>query len=273
MGERLAGKVAIVTGSTRGIGRACALRFAEHGAKVVVTGRSEVEGAAVEREIRAFGGDARYVRTDLGDEEQVRAMVAAAVDTYGALTTLVNNAAPTDLMGPGRLDRRITEITDEGWDQILRVGLTAVMWCCRHAIPRMVESGGGSIVNISSAASILGTPGLTAYTAMKGAVNTLTRSVAVEYAGEGIRSNCIVSGMVLTSDGAWKMMEDPVVGGATRAMHLTRLGVPDDIAYAALYLASDESAFVTGALIPVDGGVTCRMPVPDISAAAIDLDG
>jgi 3-oxoacyl-[acyl-carrier protein] reductase len=135
----------------------------------------------------------------------------------------------------------------------------------------MIAAGGGSIVNISSAASILGTPGLDTYTATKGALNTLTRSIAVEYAAGGVRSNCIVSGMVLTSPGAFTLMEDPVIGGATRAMHLTRLGIPDDIAYAALWLASDEAAFVTGAIIPVDGGVTCRMPVPDISAADIDL--
>jgi 3-oxoacyl-[acyl-carrier protein] reductase len=135
----------------------------------------------------------------------------------------------------------------------------------------MVKAGGGAIVNISSAASILGTPGLDTYTMAKGALNTLTRSMAVEYAPDNIRSNCIVSGMVLSSWGAHKMMEDEHIGGATKAMHLTRLGIPDDIAYAAIYLSSDESAFVTGALIPVDGGVTCRMPVPDISAANIDI--
>ena len=133
-------------------------------------------------------------------------------------------------------------------------------------------TGGGALVNISSAASILGTPGLDTYTAAKGALNALTRSLAVEYASDNIRVNCIVSGMVLTSEGAWKMMEDPVIGGATKAMHLTRLGMPDDIANAALFLASDEAAFVTGAVIPVDGGVTARMPVPDISAADLSLD-
>ncbi len=268
---RLGGKVAIITGSTRGIGRACAIRFAEQGAKVIVTGRNADDGVAVEREIRAAGGDATFVRTDLASEDDVVAMVRAAVDTYGALTTLVNNAAPTELMGPGRLDRRVTELTNEGWDSIMLVGLKAVFWCCKHAIPEMARAGGGAIVNISSAASILGTPGLDTYTAIKGALNTLTRSIAVEYAPDGVRSNCIVSGMVLTSPGAFAMMDDPVIGGATKAMHLTRLGIPDDIAYAALWLASDEAAFVTGAMIPVDGGVTCRMPVPDISAADIDL--
>jgi 3-oxoacyl-[acyl-carrier protein] reductase len=268
---RLAGKVAIVTGSTRGIGRACALRFAEQGASVIVTGRSDDDGTAVEREIRDAGGEATFVHTDLANENDVIAMVHTTVDTYGSLSILVNNAAPTELMGPGRLDRRVTELTNDAWDSIMLVGLKAVVWCCKHAIPEMARAGGGAIVNISSAASILGTPGLDTYTAMKGALNTLTRSIAVEYAPDNIRSNCIVSGMVLTSPGAFALMDDPAIGGATRAMHLTRLGVPDDIAYAALWLVSDEAAFVTGALIPVDGGVTCRMPVPDISAADIDL--
>lgn len=273
---RLNGKVVIVTGSTRGIGRATAVRFAEEGAAVVVTGRTEDAGREVEAEIRDAGGEATYVRTDLAKEADVVGAVRAAIDTYGKLTTLVNNAAPTELMGPGRQDRRVTELENNAWDAIMLVALKAVVWACKHAIPEMAKAGadaGSSIVNISSAASMLGTPGLDTYTAAKGALNTLTRSMAVEYAADGIRSNCIVSGMVLTSEGAHKMMEDPVIGGATRAMHLTRLGLPDDIANAALFLASDEAAFITGAVIPVDGGVTARMPVPDISAADIDLGG
>lgn len=271
-GTRLAGKVAIVTGSTRGIGRATARRFAEEGARVVVTGRSRDDGRAVEATIRAAGGEAVFVPTDLAREDDVVAMVQAAIDHYGMLTTLVNNAAPTELMGPGRLDRRVTELENDAWDSIMLVGLKAVVWCCKHAIPRIADAGGGAIVNVSSAASLLGTPGLDTYTASKGALNALTRSLAVEYAGDGIRANCIASGMVLSSEGAWKLMEDPAIGGPTRAMHLTRLGTPEDIANAALFLASDEAGFVTGAVIPVDGGVTARMPVPDISAADVALD-
>jgi NAD(P)-dependent dehydrogenase (short-subunit alcohol dehydrogenase family) len=264
--------VAIVTGSTRGIGRATAIRFAQEGASVIVTGRTESDGREVEKEILDGGGRATFVPTDLANEDDVRAMVRAAVDQYGLLTTLVNNAAPTELMGPGRLDRRVTELENEAWDSIMLVALKAVVWACKYSIPEMIKAGGGALVNISSAASMLGTPGLDTYTAAKGALNTLTRSMAVEYAADNIRSNCIVSGMVLTSEGAHKMMEDPVIGGATRAMHLTRLGVPEDIANAALFLASEEAAFITGAVIPVDGGVTARMPVPDISAADIQLD-
>jgi NAD(P)-dependent dehydrogenase (short-subunit alcohol dehydrogenase family) len=273
MSGRMSDKVAIVTGSTRGIGRATAVRFAEEGAQVVVTGRTEDAGREAEQEIHDAGGEATFVRTDLANEDDVIAMIATAVERYGKVTTLVNNAAPTELMGPGRLDRRVTELENDAWDSIMLVALKAVVWACKYAIPEMAKAGGGAIVNISSAASLLGTPGLDTYTAAKGALNTLTRSMAVEYAPDNIRSNCIVSGMVLTSEGAFKMMEDPVIGGATKAMHLTRLGLPIDIANAALFLASDESAFVTGAVIPVDGGVTARMPVPDISAADLDLGG
>ena len=268
---RLEGKVALVSGSTRGIGRATAMRFAAEGAQVVVTGRSGDAGRGVERTIRDAGGEATYVATDLANEADVTGAVRATVERYGQLTTLVNNAAPTELMGPGRLDRRVTELTNDAWDAIMLVGLKAVVWMCKYAIPEIVRAGGGAIVNISSAASILGTPGLDTYTALKGALNTLTRSMAVEYAAEHVRCNGIVSGMVLSSEGAVKLMDDPTIGGATRAMHLTRLGRPDDIANAALFLASDEAAFITGALLPVDGGVTCRMPVPDLSAADIDL--
>ena len=239
---------------------------------MIVTGRTEDSGREIEAKIREAGGDATYVPTDLAKEEDVVAAVRAAVDTYGKLTILVNNAAPTELMGPGRLDRRVTELTNEGWDSIMLVALKAVIWACKYSIPEIAKAGGGAVVNISSAASLLGTAGLDTYTAAKGALNTLTRSMAVEYAPDGVRVNCIVSGMVLTSEGAFKMMDDPVIGGATKAMHLTRLGLPDDIANAALFLASDEAAFVTGAILPVDGGVTARMPVPDISAADIQLD-
>jgi meso-butanediol dehydrogenase / (S,S)-butanediol dehydrogenase / diacetyl reductase len=269
--DRMTGKVALVTGSTRGIGRATAIRFAAEGASVIITGRTIDAGQAVEAEIRDAGGEATFVPTDLSNEDDVIAMVRAAVDSYGSLTTLVNNAAPTELMGPGRADSRVTELENEAWDSIMLVALKAVVWACKYSIPEMAKAGGGSIVNISSAASLLGTPGLDTYTAAKGALNTLTRSIAVEYAPDNVRSNCIVAGMVLTSEGAFTLMEDPIIGGATRAMHLTRLGLPDDIANAALFLASDEAAFVTGAILPVDGGVTARMPVPDLSAADIDL--
>jgi NAD(P)-dependent dehydrogenase (short-subunit alcohol dehydrogenase family) len=185
---------------------------------------------------------------------------------------LVNNAAPTDLVGPGRGDRSLGEITDDAWDAIMTVALKQIVWCTRHAVPHLAQSDGAAIVNISSAAAMRGVPGIDAYTAAKGAVNALTRSLAVELAGSGVRVNTIVCGMVLTSDGAFKMMDHPVIGPATRALHLTRLGLPEDIANVALFLASDEAAFVTGVNLPADGGALAKMAVPDISAADLQLD-
>lgn len=273
MAGRMDGKVALVTGSTRGIGRAIAAGFAAERCAVGVVGRTVEAGEETVAAIRDAGGAACYVRADLSREADVARAVAEVVDTFGSLTTLVNNAAPTELMGPGRLDRSVAEVTDEAWDAIMTVALKAVVWACRHAIPHLAAAPGASILNISSAASALGVPGLDTYTAAKGAMNALTRSMAVELAPQGIRVNCILPGMVLTSPGAFAMMDDPVLGPATRAIHLTRLGVPADIAHAATYLCSDEAGFVTGVLLPVDGGVTAKMNVPDISALDIPLDG
>jgi NAD(P)-dependent dehydrogenase (short-subunit alcohol dehydrogenase family) len=270
--KRLDGKVALITGSTRGIGRAIAERFAAEGARVVVTGRTEAAGREVEGAIRAAGGEATYVHSDLSREDDVARAVSVAAERYGGLTTLVNNVAPTDLVGPGRGDRSLAEITDESWDEIMTVALKQLVWCARHAVPHLAAGSGASIVNISSAASMRGTPGIDAYTAAKGAINALTRSLAVELASQEIRVNTIVCGMVLTSEGAYKMMEHPVIGPATRALHLTRLGLPDDIANVALFLASDEAAYVTGVNLPADGGLLAKMAVPDISAADLQLD-
>jgi NAD(P)-dependent dehydrogenase (short-subunit alcohol dehydrogenase family) len=271
-GGRLDGKVALVTGSTRGIGEAIARRFAAEGAGVLITGRTQAAGRRLQEEIEREGGQALYVPTDLAHEDQIARAVRAAVERFGRLTTLVNNAAPTELMGPGRTDRSLAEISDAAWDAILRVGLKALVWTSRHAIPHIAQAGGGSVVNVSSAAGTLGVGGLDAYTATKGAIDALTRSMAVEFAPRGIRVNCIAPGMVLTSPGAWKMMEHPLLGPATRALHLTRLGRPEDVAAAAAFLASDDAAFITGVHLPVDGGATARMNVPDISALDLELD-
>jgi NAD(P)-dependent dehydrogenase (short-subunit alcohol dehydrogenase family) len=271
MEGRLDGKVALITGSTRGIGRAIAERFAREGAAVVITGRTESTGREVEARIRAAGGAAEYVPTDVTREADIARAVQTAIDRYGSLTTLVNNAAPTDLVGPGRGDRALAEIADDAWDSIMTGALKQLVWCARHAVPHLLHAEGAAIVNISSAASMLGTPGIDAYTAAKGAMNALTRSLAVELA-PGVRVNSIVCGMVLTSEGAFKMMDHPVIGPATRALHLTRLGLPEDIANVALFLTSDEAAFVTGVNLPADGGVLAKMAVPDISATDLRLD-
>ena len=267
--SRLVGHVALVTGSTKGIGRATAQRFAAEGAGVVVTGRSADLGASVAAGINDAGGDAIYAPVDLNREADIEAAVRASLEHFGKLSILVNNAGPLDLVGPGRGDRALHEIADSDWDEIMTVGLKQLMWCARHVVPAIIAAGGGSIVNISSAASLQGVGGIDAYTASKGAINSLTRSMAVELAASNIRVNSIASGMVLTNKSAIRMMEHPILGPATKALHLTGLGQPEDIAAVALFLASDEARFVTGHNLVADGGATAKMAIPDISALTV----
>ena len=241
---RLDGKVAFISGSTRGIGRTTAEIFAAEGAQVVVSGRSVDKGEKTAARIREAGGDATFVPLDVTDEDSVRAAIAATVERYGTLTTLVNNAATTDVVNENM--KPLTEYTTEEWNHILTGTLTGnVFWACKYGIPHLVEAGGGSIVNISSGAAIFGAAGLSAYSAAKGGMNALTRSIAVDYAAQQIRCNVIVVGRVVSHS----RDRGPHVPGL-----LLRVGQPSDIAYAALWLAADESAFVTGSEIVVDGG-------------------
>jgi NAD(P)-dependent dehydrogenase (short-subunit alcohol dehydrogenase family) len=250
MTGRLAGEVALVTGSTRGIGRAVATRFAAEGARVVVTGRDEARGAAVVEQITAAGGTATFVTADLSDPGAPDWLVGATLDAFGGLTVLVNNAVASDA---GR-DAPIGDIDPQTWTRLLAVDLTAAAMLCRAAIRPMRAAGRGSIVNVSSRAADRGTPGRAAYAASKGALNALTRSIAVDYAAAGVRCNAISPGYVLND------VRDADISDADRsrreAMHLTRLATADDIAWAAVWLASRESEVVTGIVLPVDGGST-----------------
>jgi NAD(P)-dependent dehydrogenase (short-subunit alcohol dehydrogenase family) len=244
---RLAGERALITGSTSGIGRAIAQRFAEQGAAVCVTGRDRVRGDEVVAQIDAEGGVAHFVPADLHDEDACTALVASAAERLGGLSILVNNAA-----GGDGGDGPVGSITTDAWNAILTVNLTAPMWLTRAAIEHLLAADHGSIVNISSRQAERASRGFAAYVASKGGLNALTRSVAVDYADRNIRCNTISPGYVLND------RRDAEIDGARRAryegMHLTRLGVADDIAYAAVYLASRESDFVTGLNLQVDGG-------------------
>jgi NAD(P)-dependent dehydrogenase (short-subunit alcohol dehydrogenase family) len=240
----LAGEVAIVTGSTAGLGVEVARRFAAEGASVVITGRSAERGEAVAASI---DGEAAFVAADLSSEAAASALVGAAVERYGSLTVLVNNAVYVDEGGGSVLD-----VDTAAWDRAFRVNVTAPMWLCRAAIPHLRAAGHGSIVNVSSRAAERASRGMAAYVASKGALNALTRSVAVDFAADAIRCNTISPGYVLNDRRDATITDDQ---RATReAMHLLGLGAADDVAWLAVYLASSESRWLTGVNVPLDGG-------------------
>ena len=249
---RLDGKVALVSGGARGQGATEAKLFAHEGAKVVVGDILDAEGRQVEAAIRAAGGEATYVHLDVTNEDSWRAAVDTAEKSFGTLTILVNNA--------GILNRKsIEETTEDDLDLILAVNVKGVFLGTKHAIPAMRRAGGGSIINISSIAGLVGSlHGSPSYTATKGGVRLFTKSTAVQHAQDHIRCNSIHPGPIATP-----MIQDSLDDPAQRAMRLARIplgriGTVDDIAYGALYLASDESSFVTGAELVIDGGVTAQ---------------
>jgi len=239
--------VAIVSGSTRGIGRSIAEMFAREGASVAVTGRTVDRGEKVVAGIRDAGGDAAFFPLDVTDEASVAAVMDGVAARFGKLDVLVNNAAPTDAVST--LVKPLVDYTTDEWNRILLGTLTGnVFWACKYGIPHLIAAGGGSIINVSSGQSIVGLSGFAAYSAAKGGINSITRTLAVENAPYNIRVNTIIVGRVISHS------KDTGVGVGPG--HLTRLGVPNDIAYCATWLASDESAFVTGSLVTADGGFT-----------------
>ena len=246
---RLAGEVVLVTGSTSGIGKHVALACAREGAKVAVHGRDRERGAAVAHTITAAGGTATFVAADLADERECTRLVDTVAAALGGLTVLVNNAAA----GSGGRSP-VGDLDTALWERVLRVNLTSPAWLCRAAIPHMRAAGHGSIVNVSSRQAERASAGLAPYVASKGGLNALTRSIAVDYARDNIRCNAISVGYVVNERRDAGMT--PERRRELEAMHLTRLGTPDDVAHAVVYLASREAEFVTGALLPVDGGAT-----------------
>ena len=246
--QRLAGETAIITGATSGLGKALALRFAEEGAQVVVAGRNAERGQAVCQAIVEVGGEAIFAEVDLASDTCGEELVGQAVGQFGKLTVLVNNAV--DLGGDGP----VTENSAETWDRIMRVNVVAVGLLCRAAIPEMRLAGRGSILNISSRTAERASPKLAAYTAAKGALNSLTRSVALDYAHGGIRCNTIQLGYVLHE--SRDANNTPQRQAEIEAMGLTRPATADDVCHACVYLASREAEVVTGITLNVDSGST-----------------
>lgn len=245
---RLKDKITIVTGAASGIGRATAERFALEGATVVVADINDQGGQETVQSIRQRGGEAYFIHTDVSDASQVKAMVATTVNRYGQLNVIMNNAAcyqPT---------HGLVDTTEEDWNQIINVTLKGVFLGCKYAIPEMIKNGGGTVINVGSIGSILAFPIQAAYLAAKGGVLGLTRSVAIDYAPHGIRANAILPGPIDTAAfDALRDRPDVIEQGVSRTL-FKRLGQPQEIAPAAAFLASDESSYMTGTFILIDGG-------------------
>ena len=249
---RMDGKVALISGGARGQGAAEARLFAQEGAKVVIGDLLDVDGMRVAAEIAELGGEAVYVHLDVTREEDWQSAVQAAVSAFGKLDVLVNNAG---IWRRGRVE----DTTVEDWDAVQNVNSKGVFLGTKAAIPEMRKAGGGSVINISSTAGLVGGPRSTAYTASKGAVRLFTKATAIQYAREGIRSNSIHPGPIDTEmiQQVWQGEDNSREESIARTP-LGRVGTVDDIAYGALFLASDESSFMTGSDLVIDGGSTAQ---------------
>jgi NAD(P)-dependent dehydrogenase (short-subunit alcohol dehydrogenase family) len=252
--RRLENKVAIITGAGRGIGFAGAQAFVREGAKVVIAEIHEDLGRRAEARLRADGGEATFVRTDCSNSVEVQALMARTEKLYGGLHVLYNNAS----VFLNKLDGAVAELAEETWAKVLAINLNSVFLCCKHGIPLMIQSGGGSVINTGSSASVMGIPGCDAYTATKGATVALTRSMAVEYGPQGIRVNCICPAGIQTEMVKASTLDNPNFDAAYffKRAPLGRLGTPEEVAHLAVFLASDESSYLNGAIIRADGGIT-----------------
>ena len=246
-----AGKVALVTGGSRGIGRATARLFAQNGAQVVIAD-TDLAGMKTASEIKEAGGEAIFVRTDVREADEIEALIAAAVETFGALHFAFNNAGILPATAP------LADLEDDAFNDVLAVDLKGVFFCMKHEIRQMLRNGGGAIVNNASIAGLVADPGISAYVAAKHGVIGLSKAAAIEYANQGIRINALAPGLVETSmTKAW--FDDPEI----RSYFVTnspigRVGQPEEIAGMVLFLCSDLGSFAAGQTFVLDGGYTAR---------------
>lgn len=253
MAGHVDGKVAIVTGGGSGIGRATALAFAREGAKVVVADVVVAGGEQTVRLIKAAGGEAIFVKTDVAKGAEVEALVTKTIATYGRLDCAFNNAGIE-----GQLTSTV-EASEANWDRVIDINLKGVWLCMKHEIAQMLTQGGGAIVNTASAAGLIGIAGGSAYVASKHGVNGLTKTAALEYAKQGIRVNAVCPGVIRTPMVERGMVSNPQMMEAMVAVEpIGRLGKPEEIAEAVVWLCSDAASFVTGLPMAVDGGWTAQ---------------
>jgi meso-butanediol dehydrogenase / (S,S)-butanediol dehydrogenase / diacetyl reductase len=261
---RLEGKVALVTGGTRGIGRGIVEGLALEGACVGFTGRSRDLGQELEEAVGSAGGRAVYIAADSGVEEEIARAVRTTVEHFGRLTTLVSSAISDDV-GSGK-DSHIDVIDNATFESILRIALYGTYWACKYAIPEIRRAGSGSIINISATSSKSALPERPAYHASKGAINAMTRQLAVDYGKEDIRANSIIVGFIDTGTATLqRILGDPAKRAAfQKNIMVPRFGEPADIAAGVVYLASDESKYVTGIELTIDGGALCHQALPEL---------
>ncbi len=250
--QKLSGKVAIVTGATSGIGRATAIAFAAAGAKVVLAGRREEEGAQVVREIEQADGEGLFVRTDVSREADVQALVTKTVERFGRLDFAFNNAGVYLDVGP------IIEGTDDIFDRTFNINVRGVFYGMKHQIPAILKSGGGAIVNNASALGLSVVPNAAIYNASKFAVIGLTKTAAVEFSAKGVRVNAVCPAVIETEINSAARQDEQTLA-FMKAMHpIGRFGRVEEISAAVLFLCSSDASFITGIALPVDGGFTAQ---------------
>ncbi|MBA7498146.1 Dihydroanticapsin 7-dehydrogenase [subsurface metagenome] len=250
---RLQDKVAVITGAGSGIGRATAILFSREGAKTIIVDIDEKTGQATVDMIKEKGREALFVPTDITDSFKIKFMVTRVIETYGKLDVLVNNAG---LLTTGN----VIDIDEGQWDKIMDVNLRAAFLCCKYCLPEMIKKGGGVVINVSSEAGIRAWKDLVAYNVSKAGLISLTKSIAVDFASQNIRANCVCPGTtetpLLSSALAKEADPEKARHEMEKVRPANRIGKPEEIAYGILYLASDESPYATGAVLSIDGGAT-----------------